>query len=79
MKCFAVVHSNNSDGMMVSVFYKEADARENMEDDVRDTEQTLVAQGYEAVTLRQDQDNVEVYVPDTSLSYQWSLIYSNIQ
>lgn len=77
--CFIVAHRNYADGLMAYAFFDEKDARMDVEEDVAETVDALLRQGYEPTTIRDGEDDVEVYVADSDIYYEWSVISSSIR
>lgn len=78
-KCFVVVHRNYAEGADAYAFWDENDAKKSVEDDAETIVEDLTAQGYEPVIVKNGWDTAEVYVPDSDIYYEWSIIVSAIR
>lgn len=77
--CYIVLHQNYAEGGDAYAFYSKEQAKKELEADVRLTVQNLEQDGYSPVWLTDACDGHEVYVPDTDIYYEWSIIPSTIE
>lgn len=77
--CFIIVERNCEEGLNAYAFSKEEDARKSVGEDVDVTVKSLQKEGYAPTVLKYDDDNVEVFVADSGIFYEWSIIVSQIR
>ena len=77
--CVIVVHRNYAEGEDAYAFWSEDDARKSVNEDVDTEVKSLIEEGYEPTILRHSRDSVDVYVADSSVYYEWSIIASDIR
>ena len=77
-ECFIVVHTNYADGIMAYAFWTEEDAKKDIDRDVEAVVDSLVTQGYDP-EVTHGTDSAEIYVADSNIYYEWSIVTSQIK
>lgn len=78
-ECYIVVHCNYAEGTDAYAFYSKEDAKKSVKEDVETEVKSLEEEGYCPKTLWGEDGSAEVYVPDSDIFYEWSIIMSNIR
>ena len=78
-KCFVVVDSSYDVGLSTYAFWNRGAAEQSVRKSVADVVADLKGKDWERVEVLEQGDSFSVYVPDTGISYDWTICETDIR
>lgn len=78
-KCYTVVDTSYDVGINVYSFWRRQDAEQSIKDDVQTELTNLRETGRERIEVQETPEGAVVYVPDTDIYYEWTIVETDIK
>lgn len=78
-KCYAVIDSSYDVGMNTYAFWSREDAERSVRESVASVVAELKERDWDRVEVLEQGDSFSVYVPDTGISYDWTISEADIR
>ena len=78
-KCYTVVDTSYDVGINVYSFWRRQDAEQSVKDDVQTELTNLREAGREQIEVQETPNGATIYVPDTDIYYEWTIMETDIR
>ncbi len=78
-KCFTVVDSSYDVGLRAYSFWSREAAEQSVRESIADVVAELKERNWERVEVLEQGDSFSVYVPDTGISYDWTICEADVR
>ena len=78
-KCYTVIDTSYDVGIDVYSFWNKEDAERSVKDDVQTELANLREACRERIVVQETLDGATIYVPDTDIYYEWTIVETDIR